>query len=69
MQRPKLLVSFSGSLFSYRFLFYITTDQLVRFGLIAAESVSLEDMIGSHFPLLIGIFPPYHTFLVSKEEG
>ena len=40
----------------------------MRFVLIAVESVSLEDLVGSHLPLLIGMFPPYNTCSISKEE-
>ena len=46
----------------------IPTDKLEHFGLISVDSAGLEDLVGSHFPLLIGISPPYHTFLESKEE-
>ena len=40
-QRPKLLVSFSGTCYP-KLSFSIPTDQLVRFGLIAVDSVSLK---------------------------
>ena len=64
---PKLSAYFSG----YRYpklSFSIITNQLVRFGLISVESVSLKALVGYHFPLLIGILSPHHTCSISKEE-
>ena len=49
-------------------MFSIITNELVRFGVISVENVSLEDLVGSHFPFLIGMFPPYHTCSISNKE-
>ena len=39
-------------------MFSIITNQLVRFGVISVENVSLEDLVGSHFTFLIRMSPP-----------
>ena len=49
-QHQKLLVLFSGSRF-YKLAFSVLTDQLVRCGVLSVEDVSLEDLVGYHFPL------------------
>ena len=40
---------------SYILKFYIIADQLVCCGVISVENLSLEDLVGSHFPLWIGM--------------
>ena len=66
-QQPKLLVLFIGSRLP-KIMFSILNNQLVCYGVVAVENLSLEDLGGSHFPFLIGIFLPYHTQSISKEE-
>ena len=56
-QWSKLLVSLSVST-SSKPTFSILTNQLVRCGVTSIDNVSLENMVRSLFPLLIGMFPP-----------
>ena len=56
-QWKKLLVSVYGYWY-LKLTVSITTNELVHFGVISMENVSLEELVGSHFPLWIVIFPP-----------
>ena len=52
---------------SLKLTFSISTNELVCFILTSMENMILEDPIWYHFPLWIGIFPPYHTLSMSEE--
>ena len=49
-------------------MFSIVTNQLVRWGVISVENVSLEDLVGYHFPLWIGMFSPLLYLLDVEGE-
>ena len=53
-KRTKLLVLFSGFCYS-KITFSIVTNLLLRYGVISIETMSLEYLVGSQFPLWIGI--------------
>ena len=67
-QRPNLLVLLSVSC-SYKLIVYIITNQFVHCGVISVENVSLEDLVGSNFPLWIGMSPPLPYLLDIKLWG
>ena len=59
-QWEKLLVSVYGYCY-LKLTVSITTNKLVHFGVISMENVSLEDLVGSYFPLWVVISPPKVT--------
>ena len=67
-KRPKLSVQLYGS-GSHKLFFSILTDKLACLRLKATESLILEDMVGSHFLLLIGIPPPTISDLYQRRRS